>query len=152
MKKPIIGITMGDAAGIGPEITFKSLMHEDIYKKSNPVVLGDAKVMAKCGKICGIENIKINPIKKLSEAVFKYGIIDVIDYDDIDINRLEYGKLDKMCGEAAVRYTIEAGKMALANKIDGMVSAPLNKESMRLAGYKYEGQTEILGELAGSKS
>lgn len=152
MKKPIVGITMGDAAGIGPEITFKCLTSPEIYERCCPVVLGDAKIMELAGKVCGIEGIKLNRITRLSDAVFSHGILDVLDYDDIDMSRFEYGIVSEMCGRAAVGYTMEAGRMTMNGEIQALVSAPLNKESMRKTGFHYEGQTEILGKLTNSKN
>lgn len=73
MRKPVIGITMGDAAGIGPEIILKCLSQKEIYGKSKPVVLGDAKVMEEIIRICEVSGIKINRIKNLSAAFFEHG-------------------------------------------------------------------------------
>ncbi|MGM0366018.1 MAG: 4-hydroxythreonine-4-phosphate dehydrogenase PdxA [Actinomycetota bacterium] len=151
MKRPIVAITMGDAAGIGPEISAKALKEENTYKICRPVILGDAGVMEKIIDICRL-GLKVNAADGLKNCRFCYGTADVIDYSDIDADRLQFGKEDKMCGRAAVRYTIEAGKMAMEGKVDAMVSAPLNKSSMRKAGYNYEGQTQILGELTGAKN
>jgi len=151
MEKPIVAITMGDAAGIGPEISAKSLKEKNIYDICRPVVLGDAGVMKNIIDICN-QGLGVNAVKSLEGCRFEYGTVDVVDYSDIDVGRLEFGKEDEMCGKAAVRYTMEAGKMATEGKIAAMVSAPLNKSSMRKAGYNYEGQTQILGELTGSKN
>jgi len=151
MKKPTVGITMGDAAGIGPEISCKALTKIYIYDKCNPLILGDAKVIDKIISICKL-NLAVNPVKGLKECKFTKGTVDILDFNDIDLKRFEFGVVSKMCGKAAVRYTIEAGKMAMDGHLDAMVSAPLNKESMRKAGYSYEGQTQILGELTKSKN
>jgi 4-hydroxythreonine-4-phosphate dehydrogenase len=150
MKKAIIGITMGDAAGIGPEIITKVLKEEKVYQWCSPLVIGDADVMRAALKITGL-NLDIHPIETISQAKFQYGILDVLDFANIDIERLRLGQVDEMCGKAAVIYTQKAVKMALDNVIQAMVSAPLNKESMRKAGYNYEGQTQIIGELTDSK-
>ena len=151
MQKPVIGITMGDAAGIGPEISCKSLKNVFIFEKCNPFILGDTKVIKQIINICNL-NLKINSVKNIKECQYKFGTIDVLDYDDIDIEKLKFGVVDSMCGKAAVKYVKEAGQMAMESKIQAIVSAPFNKESMRAAGYNYEGQTEILGELAKSKN
>ncbi|MDK2799655.1 MAG: 4-phospho-D-threonate 3-dehydrogenase / 4-phospho-D-erythronate 3-dehydrogenase [Clostridiales bacterium] len=151
MKKPVIGITMGDAAGIGPEIICKALTNSYLYDQCNPIVLGDAKVINQIIKICGLD-LQVNPIKKIDDGRFKYGVIDVLDYDNIDMRKLKFGVVSSMCGKAAVKYTIEAGNMAINGEIAAMVSAPLHKEAMREAGFYYEGQTQILGELTASKN
>ncbi|MGI6083958.1 MAG: PdxA family dehydrogenase [Acetivibrionales bacterium] len=149
MERPLIGITMGDAAGIGPEITCKSLMQADIYDNCRPFILGDAGVIEEIIGICKLDQ-KVNIIKNPSEGRYTPGVVDVLDYGGIDLSRRKFGETSAMCGEAAVRYTKEACQMALDKKIDAMVSAPLNKASMRMAGYNYEGQTQIIGELCGS--
>ena len=151
MIKPIVGITMGDAAGIGPEITVKSLNYSNIYNICNPVVIGDFKVIRDIIKICSL-SLKANKVNDLGECKFEFGSIDVLDFDNIDSNSLRFGVVNPICGKAAVEYTIEAGKMALENKIQAMVSAPLHKGAMRAAGYNFEGQTQILGELTNSQN
>jgi len=151
MIKPIVGITMGDAAGIGPEITVKSLNYSNIYNICNPVVIGDFKIIRDIIKICNL-SLKSNKVNDLGECKFEFGSIDVLDFDNIDSNSLRFGVVNPICGKAAVEYTIEAGKMALENKIQAMVSAPLHKGAMRAAGYNFEGQTQILGELTNSQN
>lgn len=151
MKKPIIGITMGDAAGIGPEITAKSLNHKSLYDICKPVVLGDFRVMK---DIIGISSLKLklNKVSDLKDCKFEFGTIDIIDYNDVEPSNFKFGEVNPICGRAAVNYTLQAGKMALENKIQAMVSAPLHKGAMKAAGYSYEGQTQILGELTKSNN
>ncbi|NJD04277.1 MAG: hypothetical protein FIA99_17160 [Ruminiclostridium sp.] len=151
MNKPVIGITMGDAAGIGPEITAKALDRSILYNRCKPFVIGDAKIIQQIIDLCGL-GLKVNAINCPDEAIYMHGIVDVLDYGDIDLRQFEFGTVNSMCGKAAVKYTVEAGKMALNAEVDAIVSAPLKKESMRAAGYKYEGQTQILGELTGSNN
>jgi 4-hydroxythreonine-4-phosphate dehydrogenase len=94
---------------------------------------------------------RIRTIATPEEASGEPGVVEVIDGACIDMAAHRWGRLDPAYGEAAVRWTKEAGALALAGRIDAMVSAPLNKEAMHEAGYAYEGQTEILGELTHSK-
>ncbi|MDP2896694.1 MAG: 4-hydroxythreonine-4-phosphate dehydrogenase PdxA [bacterium] len=148
--RPRIAITMGDAAGIGPEITVKCLRHPEVYEWCAPLVLGDARVINQAITLTGAD-LKVRPVRSAAEAKCNYGSIDVLDYRNIDADNLKMGVVDAKNGEAAVLYTKEAGKMCLDGDAEAMVSAPLNKESMRAAGYKYEGQTQILGELCGAK-
>ncbi len=148
--KPRIAITMGDAAGIGPEITVKCFSKPGVLQWCNPVVLGDARIISQAITLTG-SPLKIHSIERLANARFEWGAIDVLDYHNIDVDSLRMGVVDAKNGEAAVAYTKQAGRMCLDGRVDAMVSAPLNKESMRAAGYKYEGQTQILGELCGAK-
>ncbi len=149
-KRPVVAITMGDAAGIGPEITLKALQKPKIYDICRPLVLGDLDVMEQIKDICR-KKTKFGTVDIPAQTAGKFGTADIIDYDDISLKDFIFGKISPICGKAAVRYTMEAGKMALDGSIGAMVSAPLNKTSMREAGYSYEGQTQILGELAGSE-
>ena len=151
MNKPIIAITMGDAAGIGPEITCKSLLYPDIYELCRPVVVGDAKVLENIIRLYGLD-LKINRIDDVEKGEYRLGVIDVLHSDDIDMDKLHFGELSAMCGDAAVKYTKLACQMAMDKKVGAMVSAPLNKAAMRMAGYHYEGQTQIVGEMTGSQN
>jgi len=143
---PRVGITMGDAAGIGPEITVKCLAMPEMGELCAPVVLGDARVIKAAVDLTGVP-MKIRAIKTPEESDPKPGVIDVIDYENVDPSTYEMGVINPSNGDAAVLYTKEAGQMCLDGRIGAMVSAPLNKESMREAGHNYEGQTQILGEL-----
>ncbi len=147
--KPILGITMGDAAGIGPEIILKSFCHHrELFSLCRPLVIGSAPVMQFYKQRLGINM----PMRVISDATaFEGKELDVLDLGLIDVPKLKIAAVDAEVGEAAVLYTREAGRMAMNGTIDAVVSAPLNKEAMRAAGYQYEGQTQILGELTGSK-
>ena len=148
--RPRIAITMGDAAGIGPEITVKSLADALATTWAIPVVLGDAAVLERAMAVAGVR-LPLRRISRPAEAQGRPGTLDVIDYANVDPASHRWGELNPAHGAAAVHYTREAGRLALAGEVDAMVSAPLNKEAMHAAGYPYEGQTEILGELTGSR-
>lgn len=148
--RPRIAITMGDAAGIGPEITVKSLADPRAQQWCVPFVLGDARVLEKAMAATGV-HLPIRTIARAADATGDAGVVEVIDDGSIDMQVHEWGRLDAKFGDSAVRWTKEAGRMALAAEIDGLVSAPLNKEAMHLAGHDYEGQTEILGAMTKSK-
>jgi 4-phospho-D-threonate 3-dehydrogenase / 4-phospho-D-erythronate 3-dehydrogenase len=149
-SRPRVAITMGDAAGIGPEITVKSLADPRAIEWAIPLVLGDARVLERAMAVTGVK-LAMRTIARPAEATGAPGTIDVIDYANVDMAAHRWGEVLAARGAAAVHYTREAGRMALAGEIDAMVSAPLNKEAMHAAGYPYEGQTEILGELTGSR-
>jgi 4-hydroxythreonine-4-phosphate dehydrogenase len=141
---------MGDAAGIGPEITVKSLADAAAFQHGIPLVLGDARVLERAMEATGVR-LPIRTLRAPAEAEGRPGTIELLDYANIDLSRHRWGEVQAAFGEAAVHYTREAGRLALAREIDAIVSAPLNKEAMHAAGYRYEGQTEILGELCGTK-
>ena len=149
-KLPRVGITMGDAAGIGPEITVKCLANSELYSICNPVVLGDSRVIQAAADLTRTEfEIRSIGAAQMSEA--RAGLIYVIDYQNVDPSTYAMGVVNAKNGDAAVHYTQEAGRMCLDGRLAAMVSAPLNKESMREAGHTYEGQTQILAELCEAK-
>jgi 4-phospho-D-threonate 3-dehydrogenase / 4-phospho-D-erythronate 3-dehydrogenase len=147
MKKPVIAITMGDAAGIGPEVAAKVLAQDRVYEICRPLVVGDARVMEKIiddNKL----RLSLNVIGDPGEGKFKQGNIDVLDLANINLNKLEMGRVDRMCGKAAVEYIQKAVRLSAAKKIDAIVTAPLCKEAMHKAGFHYGGHTELLAKLS----
>jgi 4-hydroxythreonine-4-phosphate dehydrogenase len=151
MVKPIIGVTMGDPAGIGPEICAKALTSAEIQLTANCVVIGDRKALRQGLKVAKIHNIEINPIKKISEAKFCRGTIDVLDLKNVS-PRLKIGQVSKAAGKAAVEYIEKAIRLAMDGKIDGIATAPINQESIHKAGHKFQGHTEILAARTKAKN
>lgn len=150
MKRPILGITMGDAAGIGPELILKALAVQDVYDKCAPLLIGSADVMAFYKERFG-SSLDTRIVTDVQDGKFEYGTMDILDVGGIDASQVEIGRVSPIVGKAAVVYTQEAGRLAMDGRIDAVVSAPLNKEAMYAAGYSFEGQTQILAELTGAK-
>lgn len=147
MRKPIIGITMGDPAGNGAEISVKALSDPEVYERCCPIVIGDACCMENAIKMVGKEGkIKINMVKNVKEARFEYGIVDVYDMGLVDMERHVYGKVSKMCGEAAFQYVVKVIELAMNKEIDATVTNALSKEAINMAGHYYSGHTEIYAE------
>lgn len=150
-EKLIIGITMGDPASIGPEITVKALADKSVYEQCNPIVIGDAAVMEEAVKIVGKAGINIHAVTEVKEALFTYGTIDVLDMKLVDLNKLERGKVSVMAGEAAFQYVKKVIELAMAGQVDGTVTNAFNKEAINLAGHHYSGHTEIYADMTGTK-
>ena len=147
--KPILGITMGDPAGIGPEITIRSLTLEEIYDCCRPIVIGDARVLAQEKNAYGLKpDIKV--VNAVGDALFQWGTIDLLDLNNVQIDHLRMGEVQAMAGKAAYEYVEKGVQLALRHEIHGIATAPLNKEALNKAGYPYPGHTEILAELTGS--
>lgn len=143
-KRPIVGITMGDPAGNGAEITVKALANPAVYENSRPIVIGDANCMEQAVKIVGQEGkIKIHAVKEVKDACFEYGVIDVYDMGLVDMEKHIFGKVSKMCGEAAFQYVVKVIDLAMKGEIDATVTNALNKEAINMAGHHYSGHTEI---------
>ncbi len=140
--KPILGISMGDPAGIGPEIAVKTLAREDIYEKCRPLIVGDAKVMRDALRITNLD-LKLNIISDVKDACFELGTMDIIDLNNVDMEKLEYGKVSAMAGNAAFEAVKKLIELAMEKKIDATITGPINKESINLAGHHFSGHTEI---------
>jgi 4-hydroxythreonine-4-phosphate dehydrogenase len=151
MVKPVIGITMGDPAGVGPEVCAKALVTPEIRSIADCVVIGDRRSLRQGLKAAKIEGIEINAIKDIAGARFERGVIDVIDLENVD-PRLKIGQVSKAAGKAAMEYLEKAIQLAKDGRIDAITTAPINKEAIHKAGYKFHGHTEILAERTGSKN
>lgn len=148
----IIGITMGDPASIGPEITAKALSDPSVYERCKPLVVGDVPVMEEALKITGLSGkLKIHTIGDVSEALFEYGTIDVYHMGMVDMDKLQRGKVSAMAGNAAFQYVKKVIGLAMDHKIDATVTNALNKEAMNLAGHHYSGHTEIYADYTGTR-
>jgi 4-hydroxythreonine-4-phosphate dehydrogenase len=145
MKRPIIAITMGDAAGVGTEIIMKMLAHPDVYERCKPLVIGDAKRLRKAGEIVG-SSYDVRPVAGPQEAAFEHGAVDCIDLGLIPAD-LAWGELSPVAGDAAFRYIERAVELASANEVDAICTAPLNKEALHAGGHIFPGRTEILAAL-----
>jgi 4-phospho-D-threonate 3-dehydrogenase / 4-phospho-D-erythronate 3-dehydrogenase len=146
----IIGITMGDPAGIGPEIILKSFQDERV-KGHKFVVIGSFNVMKKVSNIINISGLKLNKIENISDALFEVDVLNIFDVDNVDVDKLVPGKVQAMGGNAAFEYIKKSVELAMDKEIDAIATAPLNKEAMHLAGHKYPGHTEILANLTDTK-
>ena len=149
MQKPILGITMGDAAGVGPEIIVKALEDAHMYEISRPIVFGDKKIIERAIKITG-SSLQAAAIRQPSDGGRSFGTIDVMDLDNLPAD-LPFARLDARAGKAAYEYIAAAVACAMKQEIHAIVTAPLNKEALRMGGCPYPGHTEILGALTQTK-
>lgn len=150
--KPVIGITMGDPASIGPEITVKLFADASLFEKCRPVVVGDAAVLEAAKRYTGIDGIEIHPIERVEEAGFTPGVLDVIDLHQVDMDKLKVGEISRMAGNAAFSYVKKVIELAQAGSVDATVTNALNKEAMKLAGHHYAGHTEIYAEFTSTRN
>ena len=147
---PKIAITMGDPAGIGPEIIVKALSDKETYAKCKPLVTGDAAVMQWAIGMLKAP-MKVNAISDVEEARFEYGTIDVIDLKSMDMSAFVPGVVSPQCGNAAFVSIVKAIELAMADKVDATVTAPLNKEALHKGGHNFDGHTEIYAHYTGTK-
>ncbi|MEW4225295.1 4-hydroxythreonine-4-phosphate dehydrogenase PdxA [Rossellomorea marisflavi] len=148
-KKPIVGITMGDGAGVGPEIIIKSLQHQHLYEQAHPIVIGDASRLVKANDILG-NKVKIVRLKDTDAFdATEYGTVHCLDLHLLPED-LPIGKVSAEAGNAAFHYLKKAIELANQQKISAICTAPLNKEALHKGGHQYPGHTEILAELTGT--
>jgi len=148
MARPIIGITMGDAAGIGPEVIVKALAVPEVYEICRPIVVADAQRLRKAGKIVG-SKLTVRAVDGPEDAKYRLGEIDCVDLPIIP-DDLPFGKLSAVAGDAAYKFIQRAVDLAMAGRIDGICTAPLNKEALHAGGHKFPGHTELLAKLSGT--
>ena len=148
-QRPILAITMGDAAGCGPEIIVKALGDRSIYQLCRPLVFGDAgriRLAADCVK----STLKVNRVSDPQSGSYQPGIIDVLDFANIP-DGLPFGQVDARAGHAAYVYVEAAIKQAMDNTVAAVVTAPLNKEALHLGGHHFPGHTEIFAQLSNTE-
>ena len=143
-----LGITMGDPAGIGPEISLKVLEKNKEYRECS-IIYGSISILEYYKEKLKLKDIKFNIIKNTKE--FKKDYINVIQVFDIDMKDITIGKVSGLCGEAAYKYIERAIQDALQGDIAVVITAPINKEALNKGGYHYEGHTEIFAKLTNTK-
>ena len=144
-RLPRIAITMGDAAGVGPEIIMKALAHEDLYRRCRPFVVGDAERLREAGRRAGTA-LTVRTITDPAEASPTAKSVDCIDLKLIPSD-LPFGKLSPIAGDAAYQFVRAATGLAMDRRIEAICTAPLNKEALHAGGHIFPGHTELLAAL-----
>jgi 4-hydroxythreonine-4-phosphate dehydrogenase len=149
-QKPIIGISVGDPNGIGPEITAKALALEEIYKICCPLVVSDFNLMKEAIQIADV-SVNLNRAQNPREGKYAFGTIDVLDMNNVDMSKHIFKKATAAGGKASFEYIKKVIALALVKEIDATVTGPINKEAINLAGYHYAGHTEIYADFTKTK-
>jgi 4-hydroxythreonine-4-phosphate dehydrogenase len=145
-RLPIIGISMGDPAGIGPEICAKALALEDIYAIGRPIVVGDAGVISDAVRFCRLK-LAVESWPQVSVARFAHGTIDVLDLKNLPLEHLRHKQITAEQGRASFEYVAKVIELAVTGQIDATVTGPINKAAINAAGFHYAGHTEIYADL-----
>jgi 4-hydroxythreonine-4-phosphate dehydrogenase len=146
LMKPLIAVTMGDPAGIGPEIVAKSMTSKAMLEKADCIVTGDRKIMEQAIAITKTD-LKIRCVKEPAEGEYRPGVLNLLDLDNVDMGEFAFGRVSGMCGKAAYEYIAKAIELANTGKVDAVATTPINKESLHAAKVPYIGHTEIFGAL-----
>lgn len=152
MSKPLIAVTMGDPAGVGPEVCLQLLANEAVAELATPVIFGDARLLARCARQTGLPA----PKRILSEIDWaeKCSSLQepaVLDLFGLDVEGFEPGTVSAKTGAAAYRYVERSIEAAMAKQVAAVATAPLNKEALRAAGILYPGHTEIFADKTGAQ-
>jgi len=148
--RPLIGISVGDPAGIGPEITAKALSMKEIYDLCMPLVIGEAEMMKDAIRFSGLD-LKTHSVQSPEDGIYRLGTIDILDLRNIDGRSIRYKKVSADTGKASFEYIKKVIDLAMNKKIDATVTGPINKEAINLAGFHYAGHTEIYAEFTHTK-
>lgn len=150
-SRPTIAVTMGDPAGSGPETVLKALGGDDLLSRARFVLIGDLGVFRKASETVQTKGLHFLGIRKLVDLSEEPGIVNVIDLANVSLGALIYGKPSVVGGKAAYDCIVRAVDCALHGCVHAIVTAPISKESLNMAGYDYPGHTELLAELTGAK-
>ncbi|HSO20764.1 MAG TPA: 4-hydroxythreonine-4-phosphate dehydrogenase PdxA [Desulfosarcina sp.] len=148
-KRPLLGITMGDPGGIGPEVCAKALADSMIFTICRPMIIGDSAVMADAIAFCNLTPT-LNACRQVTDGRVTAGTIDVLDLANMPRADLQLKTVTRAQGRASFEYIDRAITLALAGEIDGTVTGPINKAAINAAGFHYAGHTEIYGEKTGT--
>jgi len=147
---PVIGISMGDPAGIGPEIILKTLNDSEIYAVCRPLIIGDSHILRKAMDLLCLQN-KIHTIDDPEQGYFKFKTPDMIDIPLVNIRNFKPSIPCIETGDAMQAYVIRGIDLALNRKIDGLVTCPITKTALKLASSDFHGHTELLAHRTGTK-
>jgi 4-hydroxythreonine-4-phosphate dehydrogenase len=139
---------MGDPTGVGPEVVMKALARGEVYRMCRPLVIGDAKQLARAGSLLNLK-LDVVSIPSPEKAKSTQNTVDVIEVGQVP-EKLPYGNVSSVAGEAAYRYIERAVQLALEHSIDAICTAPINKEALNAAGHHFPGHTEMLAALTGT--
>lgn len=146
---PIIAITMGDPASIGPEIAVKALLQERVYNICRPLLVGDAGVFRHIVDHLQLP-VAIRAVDAIGEAQFQHGVIDVLDLKNMPFEKLVFGEISALAGNASFEAVKKVIELALAGEVDATVTGPINKKSINEAGHHFAGHTEIYAHYTGT--
>ena len=149
-RRPLLAITMGDPAGIGPEVCVKALNLEEIYAVCRPLIVGDAGIIRNAIQFCSLGQA-LNAVEGPEQGLYRLGTADVLDLKNLPLSRLRLREVTADQGKASFEYVEKAIQLALAKRVDGTVTGPINKAAINTAGFHYAGHTEIYATLTGSK-
>jgi len=150
VNRPVIGVTMGDPAGVGPEIIAKACAEEAVQRESRPVVIGAAAVMREALGLIG-SPLALHAVARVEDCRWPPETLECLDCANVDVATLQRATVSAAAGRAAYEYIERAVALTTSKAIDAIVTAPVNKEALAAAGVRHSGHTEILAELSDTR-
>ena len=147
MTRPVLGVTMGDAAGVGPEIIARAAAEPAVRASCRPVVIGAAAPMREALALID-SPLALHAVSRVADCRWADGTLEVLDLDNVDMATVPRGEVSAAAGRAAYEYIERSVTLATSGEIDAIVTAPVNKEALAAAGVPHSGHTEILAELS----
>ncbi len=147
---PRLALTMGDPAGVGPEVIARALEDAAVFQECRPVVIGDARAMEQAITQVG-GRLAVQVVADVTDTGRQAGEVDVLQVPGLSLGQVAPGQLSAQAGLAAVTWVRTGAELALRGELDGLVTGPVNKEAVTLAGVPFTGHTELLAEMATSR-
>ena len=148
--RPIVGISVGDPGGIGPEVTVKALAVPKVYEQCRPLVIGDASVVRDALRFTDL-SLVVNAVDAPEKGIYKLGVVDVLDMGNMPIDQVQYGVVTAQQGRASFEYVAKNIELAMARRMDATVTGPINKAAINEAGFHFAGHTEIYAKMTGTR-
>ena len=148
--RPIVGISVGDPGGIGPEVTVKALAVPKVYEQCRPLVIGDASVVRDALRFTDL-SLVVNAVDAPEKGIYKLGVVDVLDMGNMPIDQVQYGVVTAQQGRASFEYVAKNIELAMAHRMDATVTGPINKAAINEAGFHFAGHTEIYAKMTGTR-
>ena len=146
MQRPIIGIPLGDIAGVGPEIVVKALANPVVYQTAQPLVIGEVGALRRALRITGLD-LALRIVTDPAQGQYQPGVIDLVDLANVDAERIAFGQVQAAAGRAAYEFIEHAVALCQTGQVDALATTPINKEAFKAAGVHDIGHTELLGRL-----
>lgn len=147
--KPITAITMGDPAGIGPEICIGTVLEHETYDVCRPFIIGSIAILKRATKVLG-KDLQYHKINDPSEANYEYGVIDVLETGIYDTDSLVWGEVQELAGKMSVDFIMKSIELGMKNKVHAISTAPIHKRAIKLVGITQPGHTEMYQDFTNS--
>jgi 4-phospho-D-threonate 3-dehydrogenase / 4-phospho-D-erythronate 3-dehydrogenase len=150
-ERPLLAVTLGDPAGVGPEIILKALAHPEVFAACRPLVIGSTDILNRAAVWLNRAPLAVERVQVPGAGIYASGTIPLLDLENATSADCPVGKVSAAAGRAAVEYVNVACDLTISGAVDAVVTAPLNKAAMNLAGYHFAGHTELLAERTGAE-